>query len=267
MKSKTAAHYWHVFWKLRIMWFMHMLEYRGNFWFWGIINVLWTGVSLFFFTLLVNVQGNLAGWTIDQVYLLLGVFTIFDAFTWSIFHRNMSTYTQAVFDGSLNLLATKPIDLQFMLMIGRNDYTFVFRLAFALVLIVASLQELSLTPSGTSLLLALIALLAGMVFLYSLWFIISTFAFYVERLNNINEIIPAGRRIWQVPRGVFTTTIGPFATSVIPLLLLVSLPSELLLGQPARSEVGIIVLSAVVTLWLSRKFFYYSLRKYSGAAQ
>jgi len=267
MLTITASKYWRVFWKLRMMWLMQMLEYRGNFWFWGIINILWTGVNVFFFTLLVNVQGSLGGWTIDEVYLLLGVFTIVDAFTWSIFNRNMTAYTQAVFDGSLNLQAVKPIDLQFMLMTGRNDYTFIFRILLGIAIILSSAQKLSLAPNWADMLLAFLVLLAGMLFLYSLWFIISTFAFYVERLNNINEIIPAGRRIWHVPRGVFTTTIGPLATSVIPLLLIVSVPSEILIGSTATLEIGVIISSSIVTLWLARMFFNFSFRKYSGAAQ
>jgi ABC-2 type transport system permease protein len=258
--------HWHTFWKLRSIHLMRMVEHRADFVFWSVVASMWTVFNFFFFDMIYRVSGSVAGWSIYELYVLLSVFTILDAFTWSLFYYNMRNYSQMIFNGDLNQLLTKPVDTQFMLMTFHNSYNNIFRFAVGVSLLIWSLQKLQYSPSLLQISVFVVSLLLAFTFLYSLWFIMTTFSFYVEKLDNINEIFPAIRRAWQVPRSVYTGILSFVFSILIPLGLITSVPSEILLGRDSWGWVTYLLVVTIVTVILSRVFFNYSLKRYVGQA-
>lgn len=264
MRYKT---YWKVFWQIRRAEIMRMMEYRANFAFWFFVSTLWTIFNFFFFAVIVNVSDNLAGWSQTEMYLLLGVFTVIDAFTWSIFYHNMHFYTQSVFSGNLNLLLIRPLDTQFLLLTSHNSYTNIMRFIIGVGSIGWAIKRLGLTPSIGDILLFLILLVTSLCFVYAMWFIFSTLAFWVERLDNINEIIPNLRRAFQVPHQVYTGIFSFLFTVLLPFGLVSSLPSEALLHRVSSWPLALYYIVFTLGLMLfSRAFFFFSLKRYAGIA-
>lgn len=262
----TMSQYWSVFWQCRKMHLMQLLEYRGNFFFWSFVSVMWTGFNLLFVNLMANVTGSIAGWSPTELRLLVGIYTMIDAFTWSFFYHNMTTYTRHIFDGTLGQILIKPIDSQFMIMTQNNSYTNVFRFLIGLVLTVYSLIELGWKFNILQLLLAIVVILASMLVVYCLWFMMSTLAFYVERLENINEVIPALRSTYEFPRQIYRGLIANFFTFVIPVGLLTSVPAELLLGKVPWFLIGYVIIFSLVIFLVARWFFQVSVKRFSGVA-
>ncbi|MBD3279546.1 MAG: hypothetical protein GF390_02435, partial [Candidatus Pacebacteria bacterium] len=85
MNLKHLKTYWQLFWQFRKLQLAKLMEYRGDFIFWSVISTMWTIFNLFFFSLIVQISQGLAGWSMTEMYLLLGVFTMIDALTWSFF--------------------------------------------------------------------------------------------------------------------------------------------------------------------------------------
>jgi ABC-2 type transport system permease protein len=264
MNKKNLIKYWQIFWQFRRIQLMRMMEYRGDFIFWTIVSVFWTGFNFLFFGIIVTMSGTIAGWNEYQLYLLLATFTIIDAFTWSFFYQNMSEYTESVFSGKLDLLLTKPLDAQFLLSFQTNSYNNIFRFFIGIAALVWALNQLNITPSWWQILLYIVLVITSLILIYSLWFIIATCSFWVERLRNINEIIPALRRVFQVPRTVYTGASSIIFTVLLPLGLVSSLPSEVLLGEFAVNWIAYFIFVSLVFFWLARSFFHYSVRRYSS---
>jgi ABC-2 type transport system permease protein len=103
-------------------------------------------------------------------------------------------------------------------------------------------------------------------FLYNLWFILSTLAFYVEKLDNINDIVPSLRRAFQVPRSVYTGLASLIFTVILPIGLISSLPSEVLLGKSNSWWLIYFIGVALFTFGFARIFFKFAIKKYSGVA-
>lgn len=243
-----------------------MVEHRADFFFWSFVASMWTIFNFFFFDMIYRVSGTLAGWNLYELYVLMSVFTILDAFTWSLFYYNMKAYSQMIFNGDLNQLLTKPVDTQFMLMTFHNSYNNIFRFGVGVGLLFWSLNKLNYSPTPMQIASFVVLLLLAFTFLYSLWFIITTFSFYVEKLDNINEVFPAVRRAWQVPRSVYTGILSFVFTVLIPVGLITSVPSEILLGKDSWGWAGYLSIVTVVTVVISRLFFKYSLKRYVGQA-
>lgn len=258
--------YWHIFWLFRRMHLQRSMEYRANFFFWTFISTMWTVFNFFYFDLIAGVNGSIGGWNRWEMFLLLGVFTILDTFTWSFFYHNMSAYTQSVFNGDLAQFLTKPVDTQFILMTQGNSYSNVFRFLLGLGVIGLALHKLDFSLTILSIFWFVILMTCALLFIYFIWFIFSTFAFWVDKLDNINEVIPAIRRIWQVPRGIFTGTISLVVTVFFPMGLVSSLPSEVLLQQFDWAWIGYFLVVTIITIFLSRAFFFTSVKRFSGIA-
>lgn len=259
--------YWDTFWAFRKLWLMKVLEYRGNFFFWAFIDVMWTVFTLIFFSLIINVSGNIGGWSRSEMLLLLGVFSILEALMWSICYHNMWHFTDSIYSGEFNLLLLKPLDTQFLLMTSRNSYSNISRLLIGVIMVGAALNQMAIAPSVLNLLTAICLLLLGFLFMYFLWFGLATFGFYLERVRNINEIIPALDHMWRVPNTVYSGATFLIFTTIIPLALLTTVPSETIMGVVNWRFAITLLVATIVAFILSRLFFTYSVKNYSGSAQ
>jgi len=258
--------YWDTFWFCRKISIMKMMEYRTDFLFWAFISTLWTGFNLLFYTVIVSVNQNIAGWSLSEMYLLLGVFTVFDAIVWSFFYGCMRMYTEEVFSGEITFSLLKPIDPQFFIMTRYNSFSNIFRLIIGVVVIIWSLHlnQIELTP--LTFLTFLVAFLAGLLFFYSLWFMASTLSFWVEKLDNINDAFGGIRSVFQVPYQVYTGVASTILTVLFPLGLVAAVPSEVLLGRGQAELVVRLAIASLVALYVSRQFFFVSIKRFSGVA-
>ncbi|MBU0576129.1 ABC-2 family transporter protein, partial [Patescibacteria group bacterium] len=220
--------------------------------------------SLLFFDLLTQ-TGSIGGWERHEVLLLIGVFSILDAFTWSVFYHNMREYTRAVFSGEFNQYLTKPINTQFLIMTQSNSFNNFPRLIIGGVIMHRSLVALNYQPSFWQVISFLGLLSLAGLFIYLVWFIFATLAFWFEKLDNINDIIPSLRQIWQVPRSVYTGVTSLILTIILPLGLMTSIPTEVLLGKASVNWIIYFVVITFICFIFSQIFFKISIKKYSGA--
>lgn len=258
--------HWRLFWLMRRITLMQQLAYRGDFLTWSVIGLMWTTFNFFFFSLILNVTGSIGGWSLHEVFVVVSIYSMLDALTWSFFHANMSAYTHDIFTGDLNYIFTKPFDHQFFLMTRFSHYNELPKFLVGLGVLIWSMRQLSVPFSPVTLGLFAALSLAAVVFVYHLWFLASTLAFYVDRLDNINYVVPTLRHIWQVPRTVYSGTVSLIVTVVVPVSLVTAIPSEVLLGRATLGWVGYFLAVTLGLVWLSRRFFAFSVRRYTGAA-
>jgi ABC-2 type transport system permease protein len=263
---KTLKKYWFLFWKFRSLRFMLLLEYRGNFWFWMCVSIMWTFFNFFFFDLIIGARGNIAGWDRNEMYVLVATFTMIDAFTWSFFYHTMGEYISSIFNGTMTYTLTRPVSPQYLLSIQTNSYTNIPRFFIGLVVLIMALQRMNVTPNLWSVLGYVLFCVVSLLFVYSVWFIAATCAFWVDRLDNINELVPATRRMWQTPKEVYTGIASTLFTVILPFGLVAALPSEILLGKALPEWLIFYTVFTLFALYLSKIFFTYSVRKYSGTA-
>jgi ABC-2 type transport system permease protein len=256
--------YWQIFWHFRKLQLIKMMEYRGDFFFWAIVSLMWTGFNYFFFGLIFTQGDGVPGWSFDQLMILISFFTMIDALTWSVFYPNMKTYTTQIFDGELSRYLILPIRAEFLILIRESTYHNLFRFFVGLAVLIFFTNKMQLSVGLWEIALVVIIFIAGSILLYSLWFLIATIAFWVERLSNINEIMPGLRSVYQVPVSVFTGITGAVFTYLIPLGLITTLPSEVILGDKNYGLILYLIISAIVAMIMSISFFRLSVRKYSS---
>jgi len=261
----TMKKYWHLFWHFRKVDFMRMMEYRTDFVFWLIVSLMWTAFNYFFFFLIFGTTESVAGWSHQELVIVLSFFTMIDALTWSVFYANMTQYTQSVFSGELSKYLLQPVSTIFLLTTQRMSYNNIPRFLIGLIVLVITAVNMDISVSMMELALIVVLFICGAVFIYSGWFILATLSLWVDKLQNINDIMPGFRRVYQIPRQVFTGVTALTFTFIFPLGLITSLPSEILTGK--NPPVLLILYFIVATTCLAltaRAFFKYSIKQYSS---
>lgn len=265
MQVQTLKKYWRLFWHFRRLQLMRMMEYRANFIFWTLVTALWGTFNFFFLALMIEVgNGSIASWQRHEMYILIGVFNLSDGLVWSAMYHNMVEYSQQVFRGTLSGLLLKPVNTQFFLMTHVNNYNNFPRLILGFGAIALGLRMGHITPSATQWLLACSLFAVTTLFLYFLWFILTTGSFWVERLNNINEVLPNLQRLWRFPSSIYTGVLSTIFTVALPLGLISTLPAEALLGRLNLGTAAYFTAFTIGLFLLGRWFFHVSLRQYAS---
>ncbi len=143
--------YWQLFWHFRKIDLMRMMEYRTDFLFWLVVSLMWTGFNFFFFSLIFGKSADVAGWSYDELLIVLSLFTILDSVAWSIFYKNMVEYTRSVFNGELSKHLLQPINTIFVLTTQRINYNNVPRFLIGLAVLISTAVKLKIScRSGMS---------------------------------------------------------------------------------------------------------------------
>src|SRR5688572_17074068 len=114
--------YWQIFWHYRRRAAMKLIEDRTDFYFWGVVSLLWTAFNFFYFDVIFTTANGLPGWTKPELFLIISLYTITDSFTWGFFAPNMWHYTESVFSGFFSNYLRQPIDTQFVILAQDNSY-------------------------------------------------------------------------------------------------------------------------------------------------
>lgn len=256
--------YWSIFFALRKIQLLRMLEYRADFFFWAFISLMWTGFNYFYFGLIFSKGNGIEGWNYDQIMLLVSFYTMIDAFTWSIFYPNMQAYTKEIFNGELSRYLLLPVNSVYLILSRHATYDNLPRFFVGLFVLIHTINKLNLALSIWQILLSIIVFCFGILLVYSCWFILATIAFWVERLENINEIMPQLRTLYQVPASVFTGIPGFVISFIVPLGLITTLPSEIILGSQNNFFIIFLILSSLAFFAIAVIFFKFSIKKYSS---
>ncbi len=256
--------YWKLFWTFRRIQLMKMMEYRGDFFFWLIVSTMWTAFNYFFYYLIIGNSKTIAGWTYDEVVILLSFFTMLDAFTWSVFFPNMVNYTESIYQGTLSNLLLLPVNSVFIILTKEATYHNVPRFFIGLTILISTAVKMQIQISIYQILLASFVFIISIIFIYSGWFILATLSFWAEKLTNINEVMPGFRSIYQMPARIYTGLTGFIITFIVPLGLVTTLPSEIILNRNNTSDIIYFFIFTMIFAYLTIQFFNYSIKKYSS---
>jgi ABC-2 type transport system permease protein len=253
-----------LFFAFRKIQLMKMIEYRSDFFFWMFVSLMWTVFNYFFFGLIFSQGKGIEGWNYNQILLLISFFTMIDALTWSVFWPNMSEFTKEIFNGELSKYLVLPVNSIYLILTQHASYHNVPRFLVGFVVMIHAINQLNLSISITQIVLAIIVFGFGIILLYSCWFILATCSFWVERLQNINDIMPQFNTVYKVPVQVYTGISGIIFSFVIPLGLITTLPSEIILGTENKFFILYFIFASSLFFLISIGFFKISIKKYSS---
>jgi ABC-2 type transport system permease protein len=245
---------------------MNEMQYRINFVLQLIQSLLTVGTGLVVLAVVFSKTKELGGWDRPQLLAVMGVFTLVGGIIRTFIQPNMQRVVQDVRDGKLDFALTKPADAQ--LLVSIRDVRF-WQLTDVLVGVVVLTVALVQTSSNTHWqhVVAFVALLlSGLVSIYCFWLMLASAAFWLVRIDEVQELFDGLFRAGQYPVGIYPGWLRYGLTFIIPLAFAITVPSEAVTGRLAWQSVVVMISFTAMLLVVSRRCWKRGLRRYGGAS-
>lgn len=242
------------------------LEYRVNFFasvFMSIFWLVWAiiGISVFFLH-----RDKMGDWTYPEVLMVVGLFTFFSGVMESLLRPNVGAIIEQVRDGTFDFVLTKPVNAQFIASL-RNVVVWRFVDIFiGLGLIVYALDLLGIAPAADRIVMFVAMLVSAVFIVYSLWLVMSSFAFWFVKIDNITELFSAFYETGRYPVTIYRGIVRVLLTFVVPIAFVTTFPASALLGRLDAATAWTGMVFAFVFLIASNRFWNYAIKHYSSAS-
>lgn len=241
-----------------------MLTYRVNFYAGLIATLSWVVFAVLAVMIFSHQSTVVAGWTLNELISLTGVFSVITGLAYSLFLRSFMTLAEKINTGDLDLMLIKPVDSQFLSTTNFMSLHNLSRFLAGVGLLAFSARFLLLKP--ITLVVFAILIVSSILILYSIWLLLVTLNFYTRRLDNvIGFLLELFDQTSRTPSDAFRIANSWAFNFLLPLFMVVSFPTKALWGKLSGEMTGATVVTAIVLFVLSRKFWQYSLRHYGSA--
>ncbi|MCC7372489.1 MAG: ABC-2 family transporter protein [Chloroflexi bacterium] len=263
----TAAHrYWRVYWACLRNCLARELEFRSSFAFSAGSTVLWAVFSMLLAGLVFSNVREVAGWDLNRMFVLTGSFLIVEGLSSALFEKNMQRLSDMVNKGELDFVLIRPISSQFLVSIRYVDFGDLPTALVGIGYVVVGVGRLGITPGPLEIAAYLLMLASALLALYALWFMAVTLVLWTGRINNISAVMPPFISMARMPSDIYRGLAKPLLTYGLPIAAIATLPAKALLGVLEPTALPYQVALTLALLWLSSRFWRYSLRRYTSAS-
>lgn len=240
------------------------LEYRVNFLISTLTSLGNLGGSIFGLFLFYGNNYNFAGWKWEESLIVLGVFTLLQGISTTLFVPNLNRIVTHVQEGTLDFLLLKPISSQFWLSTRSISPWGLPDLIFGSLIIGYAGNKLGLVI--TDYLLSALPLLFGILILYSLWFMLGATSIWFIKIYNVTEVLRGLLEAGRYPLVAYPAAYRFFFTFIVPVAFITTVPAETMLRRAHLIWIAGAGLLAIALLFASHAFWRFALRFYTSAS-
>jgi len=242
------------------------LEYRLNFVVKIATDVIWYGAQIVLFEILFSHTKNISGWTIESTRVFMGILFMVDSLFMLFIENNLSQLSAKVRQGDLDLILVKPVSSQFMLSLQKMSPSYICNLLLVLGWLTWSLSLMPQPVPWERLLVLLISVPCAVAITYSLRLFFAATAIIFTHSENINYVWYQLYRLGMRPDSIYPRWLRYLVWTIIPVAFIGSIPARLVIETP---NLGLILASigvASLALFLSTRYWRFTLRFYSSAS-
>ena len=246
--------------------FSRAMEFRVDFFFRVVMDIMFYVVTLSFFTILFGHIDTLVGWNLDQIFVFVSGFFLIDALHMAIFANNMWMFPFLINQGDLDYYLTKPVSTLFFVSLrdfAANSFLNVLVASGILVWAIARYPERLDFLNGA---LYLTFLLTGLVLYWIVYMLFMIPVFWSQSVVGLRTLFFSLQLFCQRPHQMFQGWTRRILLSVLPFGLVASYPTQILFEGSSWIE-AFHIFGVVLALFLLLLFAWSrGLRAYSSAS-
>jgi len=242
------------------------LQYRVNFALQVLQSLLQLTVGLVMLALVYSHTTELNGWSQDELLAVLGVQIVMAGVIHAVIQPNMMRLTEDVREGKLDHALTKPVDAQVLVSVRQVEIWQAVDVVTGTAVIVAAMVRLGSDLGVLDVLAFAVALAFGAVLLYCFWLLLATGAFWVTNMWHLPELFEGVFQTGRWPIGIYPTWLRLGVTFLVPIGFAVTVPAEAVTSRLEWQTLALAAGFAVVAFALTRWFWRFGLRSYTGAS-
>ncbi|MBI2357111.1 ABC-2 family transporter protein [Candidatus Dojkabacteria bacterium] len=220
--------------------------------------------QVIFINAVIGGSKSFVGWSLDEMYLLAGIFNTINYMSWSLFSINLWRLEEKILKGEFDFILLKPVSSIF----GASFTEFFVDDAMSAIsgvlligyYVVNHYQEFTLSL----VLLFLITMLSAFIIWFSFELIFASFDF-VRVKNGLREIKKQITGVGKFPSDIWQGNMKYVFFTILPVAFVGSVPARVLSGV---FDWRYAVLSVVISLaffFLAKAIWYHSLKRYTSA--
>ena len=246
------------------------LAFRGNFLAKVLVEVLWLGILLAFYRTVFARTTVIADWSEPQYLFFVGCYFALNGLIETLFLENCDQFAELVRTGDLDFLLLRPIDEQFLISMRRIDWSTAPNILMGVIVMGLALAQMhwQFDPVRLGAFLAMFA--CGTLIAYSFMLALTSVSVWMVRNQSLMEMWWLFSSLARYPKEIFAGSwaepIGRFFTYVLPILLVSNVPAHTMVKAFDLPSIAFTVGAAVVSLYVSRRFFQKALRSYRSAS-
>ena len=245
---------------------LNELQFRANLAVQLFQSAIALGTGLIVLNLVFGQTTTLGGWSQTELLAVMGVHILMGGIINSAIQPGMERLMTDVREGTLDFILTKPADAQVLISVREfRIWQAVDIVVGAIVLGVAVSQLQTGIGVGAALVFGL-TLLLGAVMIYCFWLIVTTAAFWVIRMDELHELFEGLYQSGRWPVTIYPGWLRVSLTFLVPIGFAVTVPAEALTSRLTIETLALAAAFAVGQFLVTRWFWRFGLRHYSGAS-
>jgi ABC-2 type transport system permease protein len=245
---------------------LNELQYRANLAVQLFQSTIALGTGLIVLGLVFGQTSNLGGWSQSELLAVMGVHILMGGVINTAIQPNMERLMTDVREGTLDFILTKPEDAQVMISVREfRIWQAVDIVVGAIVLAVAVVQLGTAVGVGSALVFAG-TLFLGAVMIYCFWLVVTTAAFWVIRMDELHELFEGLYQSGRWPVTIYPGWLRVSLTFLVPIGFAVTVPAEALTSRLTVETLALAAAFALGLFLVTRWFWRFGLRHYSGAS-
>lgn len=244
---------------------MNELQYRVNF----VVQLFQSAIALVaglaVLAIVFSQTTDLNGWSQAELLAVMGVHILMGGIIQALIQPGMERLMGDIREGTLDYVLTKPEDAQ--LLVGVREVRIWQLVDVAIGFVVLGVAVARLGPVGPVEVLGFaIALVLGATMIYCFWLFVTTFAFWVIRMDQVAELFSGLYQSGRWPVTIYPGWLRISLTFLVPIAFAVTVPAEGLTGRLTPETLALAAGFAVALAAGTRWFWRFGLRHYSGAS-
>lgn len=245
---------------------LNELAYRANF----IAQIIQSGVRVFTvlagLAVIFQYTDTLAGWSAYELLALTGIYVGLGGVVSLVIRPSMTKLMESVRLGTLDFALLKPVDAQLLVSVQHVQVWQLVDVAIGFGILLWSLLHLGWRGGAGQAVTFGLTLLAGGAIIYSVLLTLASLSFWLVRVENILVVFGAMYDAGRYPVGIYPRWLRLTLTFLVPVVFAISVPAEAVVGRLNGATLAESVVLAAALLAVSRWFWRYGLRRYSGAS-
>lgn len=245
---------------------LNELQYRVNF----VVQLFQTAIALLtglvVLALVYSHVAELNGWTQSELLVVLGIQILMGGAIRAWIQPNMQRLIDDVREGTFDYALTKPEDSQVLVSVREVRIWQTVDIATGAALMGVGIARLEADVGFLDAAAFAVALLLGAFMIYCFWLILSTCAFWIVRMDNITELFDGVFMTGRFPVGIYPDWLRFGVTFLVPVAFAVTVPAEAVTSRLEWQTLVLAVAFAVFLFAVTRWFWRFGLRNYSGAS-
>jgi ABC-2 type transport system permease protein len=264
---KECRRYGMIYWLFVKNSLISMMEYRVNFLFGIMIEIGYLCIKLSYVYVIYRIGVDINGVSPDEIMLFVGVYTIMAGLYSTFFYNNFIQLPEHVRTGSLDMMMTKPVSLQFMATLRTIDAGYsVPNLIGGIVMVVYGWQKADVPLTVWNVVGFAGFMLIGLILTYAVFLIPQLLAFWTVKTGGVNDLSNALFDFNQMPMAIYGKMIQRAGMFVVPIFLITNLSPLYVLRHMNAATFVWGLCAPVLFLLVTRLIWKFAVRSYTSAS-